>query len=378
MKEKTALVAFWKNYDRKEVLKCAIEADELGYDSFWLAEAWGYEIFSLLTEIAIHTKNIKIGTGIVNVFSRSPGLLAMHAATPGRDFRGTLHPRAGDFGSQRHRGVSRRALQEAAHQDAPVHQSHPDPHRRGQAERRWRRPLGTAPLQARNDARSRPGADLLRVPQRGKRFAWSASWPTDGSRRSGRSTRWTRAFALLAEGAERTGRNVEDIEVTPFTMAIPLPDRELAKASARGVVSFYIGGMGVYYHAMLSRMGFAENADEVRDLYNNKQRKEGRRCGVRRDARRADGRRRARRVHSPTRRVARVRRRHADSQSAPGSRARAREDVHGNHGTQGYRVGRGFRGARRHARLKPVFIVFGAHEFRAQAGDGLPERPLCC
>jgi alkanesulfonate monooxygenase SsuD/methylene tetrahydromethanopterin reductase-like flavin-dependent oxidoreductase (luciferase family) len=81
MTERTGVLAFWKNYDRKLYLKAAILADELGYDSFWIPEAWGYEIFSLLTEMAIHTKRIKLGTGIVNVFSRSPSLIAMNAAT---------------------------------------------------------------------------------------------------------------------------------------------------------------------------------------------------------------------------------------------------------------------------------------------------------
>ena len=81
MSERTALVVFWKNYDRKNVLRYAEIADELGYDSFWVPEAWGYEAFSLLTEIAVATKRIKIATGIVNVFSRSPALMAMHAAT---------------------------------------------------------------------------------------------------------------------------------------------------------------------------------------------------------------------------------------------------------------------------------------------------------
>ena len=70
MTERTGLVAFWKNYDRKLYLRAAQLADELGYDSFWVPEAWGYEIFSLLTEIAVNTKRIKLGTGIINVFSR--------------------------------------------------------------------------------------------------------------------------------------------------------------------------------------------------------------------------------------------------------------------------------------------------------------------
>src|SRR5271163_4395684 len=81
MPEPVALLAFWKNYDRKLYLRAAQLADELGYHSFWLPEAWGYEVFTLLTEMAVHTKRIQLGTGIVNVYSRSPGLLAMSAAT---------------------------------------------------------------------------------------------------------------------------------------------------------------------------------------------------------------------------------------------------------------------------------------------------------
>ncbi|MGB5350555.1 MAG: LLM class flavin-dependent oxidoreductase, partial [Polyangiales bacterium] len=80
-KQSTGLLAFWREYDRKTYVKAAILADRLGYDSFWLPEVWGYEVFSLLTEIALKTKRIKIGTGIINVFSRSPALIAMQAAT---------------------------------------------------------------------------------------------------------------------------------------------------------------------------------------------------------------------------------------------------------------------------------------------------------
>src|ERR1700677_3830355 len=81
MPERMGLLAFWKNYDRKTYLRAAQLADDLGYHSFWLPEAWGYEVFTLLTEMAVHTRRIQLGTGIVNVFSRTPGLLAMSAAT---------------------------------------------------------------------------------------------------------------------------------------------------------------------------------------------------------------------------------------------------------------------------------------------------------
>src|SRR5204863_3705923 len=77
----TGIVPFWKQYDRRAVLRFAQLAEDLGYDSIWIPEAWGYEQFQLLTEIALSTKRIGLATGIANVFSRSPGLLAMSTAT---------------------------------------------------------------------------------------------------------------------------------------------------------------------------------------------------------------------------------------------------------------------------------------------------------
>jgi F420-dependent oxidoreductase-like protein len=56
-------------------------ADQLGYDSVWLGETWGYDLVVRLTELALVTRRIKIGAGIFNVFSRSPGVIASTAAT---------------------------------------------------------------------------------------------------------------------------------------------------------------------------------------------------------------------------------------------------------------------------------------------------------
>ncbi|MFM7142097.1 MAG: LLM class flavin-dependent oxidoreductase, partial [Alphaproteobacteria bacterium] len=64
MQPKLGIVPFWKQYDRQVVLKSARLADELGYDSVWIPEAWGYEQFQLLTEVALATKNLKLATGI--------------------------------------------------------------------------------------------------------------------------------------------------------------------------------------------------------------------------------------------------------------------------------------------------------------------------
>ena len=56
-------------------------AEEAGVDAVWVAEAWGRDCFTILTLLARETKRIKLGTGIVNCYSRTPAALAQHFAT---------------------------------------------------------------------------------------------------------------------------------------------------------------------------------------------------------------------------------------------------------------------------------------------------------
>src|SRR5258708_5860105 len=56
-------------------------ADELGYDSIWLGESWGYELFTSMADLVRVTKRIKIGAGIANIYSRTPALIASTIAT---------------------------------------------------------------------------------------------------------------------------------------------------------------------------------------------------------------------------------------------------------------------------------------------------------
>src|SRR4030081_301404 len=56
-------------------------SDRLGYDTVWIAEAYGWDAFTVLADLPCVTERIKPGTGIVNVFSRSPALIAQSAAS---------------------------------------------------------------------------------------------------------------------------------------------------------------------------------------------------------------------------------------------------------------------------------------------------------
>ncbi len=63
-----------------EVVECVRLAEELGYESAWVAEGHGGDQFSILTAGALATSRIKLGTGISSVFVRSAPTIAMAAA----------------------------------------------------------------------------------------------------------------------------------------------------------------------------------------------------------------------------------------------------------------------------------------------------------
>ena len=64
-----------------DIVDCIQLADELGYESAWMAEGHGGDQFSVLTACALRTKNILLGTSITSVFVRSAPTIAMAAAT---------------------------------------------------------------------------------------------------------------------------------------------------------------------------------------------------------------------------------------------------------------------------------------------------------
>src|SRR5256714_14755128 len=64
-----------------EAVELAQHAENLGFESVWMPEAYGTDAVSVLGALAARTERIRLGTGIVNVFSRTPALLAQTAAT---------------------------------------------------------------------------------------------------------------------------------------------------------------------------------------------------------------------------------------------------------------------------------------------------------
>lgn len=68
-------------HEERDPTALAVRAEELGYGTVWFGELWGVDAFVRLTDIAHQTERIGLATGIVNVFSRSPAVIAMAAVT---------------------------------------------------------------------------------------------------------------------------------------------------------------------------------------------------------------------------------------------------------------------------------------------------------
>src|SRR3972149_638173 len=71
----------------EELVRYVREAESLGYEGFWLTEESGKEAFATLALLAQATRRIRLATGIVSFYSRTPTLLAMSARTL-HDFSG--------------------------------------------------------------------------------------------------------------------------------------------------------------------------------------------------------------------------------------------------------------------------------------------------
>jgi F420-dependent oxidoreductase-like protein len=64
-----------------ELIALAQEAERLGYDSAWAAEAWGTDAVTVLSWLAATTSTIKVGSAILQIPARTPAMTGMTAAT---------------------------------------------------------------------------------------------------------------------------------------------------------------------------------------------------------------------------------------------------------------------------------------------------------
>src|SRR5918998_5455962 len=75
-------IGYWglglSSADQRDIVQ---EAERLGYDSVWAAEAYGSDAATVLGWLAGQTSTIRLGSAIFQMPGRSPAMTAMTAAT---------------------------------------------------------------------------------------------------------------------------------------------------------------------------------------------------------------------------------------------------------------------------------------------------------
>ena len=74
-------IAFSGGPSPAEIVDCAVLAEDLGYESVWVAEGHGGDQFATLSACAVRTSRVRLGTAITSIYVRSIPTIAMAAAS---------------------------------------------------------------------------------------------------------------------------------------------------------------------------------------------------------------------------------------------------------------------------------------------------------
>lgn len=253
------------NTTPEEQLELVQYAESLGYDSVWVGEAWGWEVFTRLAWLACNTSIIRLGAGIANVYTRTPALLAQTVATLDHLSGGRVLLGLGASGEAvvtRWHGVPfQRSLQRLREYTDIIRLalSGERVNYHGEIFQLQGFRLGVSPL--------RPTVPiyLASITPAGIRLAgeiadgWLPIWM--GPDYLARMLREIRAVA---------GRSLDVAAELHAGVSSDPAVRDLARAH----LARYIGGMGVYYHRLVAAQGFTKEADAIQQAYATFQRDE--------------------------------------------------------------------------------------------------------
>jgi F420-dependent oxidoreductase-like protein len=259
-------------------LELVLEAERLGYDSVWTAEAYGSDAATILGWLAQATTRIKLGSAIFQMPARSAAMTAMTVATLDQLSGGRMLLGLGTSGPQVAEGWHgqrfARQLQRTREYVAVVRMALarervefqgetltlPLPDGPGKALK-----LTIAPVQERIP---------IYIAAIGPKNTALAAEIADGWLPTLFSPEHVGEFRpLLSEGFARAGngKGFEHFDIVPMVTAMVSSDREAARDAMRHYVALYVGGMGSreqnFYNALVRRYGFEDAARTVQDLY---------------------------------------------------------------------------------------------------------------
>jgi F420-dependent oxidoreductase-like protein len=254
-----------------ELIELAQEAERLGFDSAWAAEAWGTDAVTVLSWLAATTSRIKVGSAILQIPGRTPANCAMTAMTLDQLSGGRFLLGLGTSGPQ------------------VVEGWHGEP---------WGKPLGKtreyveivrAALRRETVEHhgehydipyTGPGATGLGKPLKLMARPLRAEIPIYLASISPKSVELT---AEIADGwipifyDPETARDVfpafgrEGFDVAPSVPVVLTDDVQAGRDSLKGYYALYIGGMGArgknFYNSLFQRYGFEAEAKQIQDLF---------------------------------------------------------------------------------------------------------------
>ncbi len=255
-----------------ELITLAQEAERLGFDSAWAAEAWGTDCVTVLSWLGATTERIKLGSAIMQMPGRTPTNTAMTAATLDMLSGGRLLLGLGTSGPQVVEGwhgqpwgkplgktreyveIVRAALRRdvvehhGAHYDIPV--------------------TGGTGLGKPLKLMARPlRADIpIYLAAMGPKAVAQAFEIADG---------WLPIFWSPEKAGQAFGSVIGEarpgFEIAPSAPVILIDDVEAGREFLKPYYALYIGGMGArgknFYNDLASRYGFEAEARKVQDLY---------------------------------------------------------------------------------------------------------------
>ena len=260
----------------QEQLHVVQEAERLGYDSVWAAEAYGSDAATVLAWLAAATSRIKLGAGILQIPARSAAMTAMTAATIDELSGGRMVLGIGSSGPQVAEGWHgqpfARQLQRTREYVAVVRMAL-DRERVEHHGETIELPLPDGPGKALKLMIS-PVQDRIPIylAAIGPKNTALAGEIADGWIPTFFSPEYVSEFReLLEEGAGRAGRSLDGFDIAPTVSAFVSDDRDLARNLMRPLLALYIGGMGSrkqnFYNNLVQRYGFEDAAREIQDLY---------------------------------------------------------------------------------------------------------------
>lgn len=268
------MFGYWQAAPPPHFIEIAQEAEKLGFDSAWTAEAWGSDAFTPLAWIGAHTSRLKLGTSIVQLSGRTPTSTAMHALTLDHLSNGRLMLGLGVSGPQVVEGWYGRPfskplartreyvdiIRQVMRREKPVKNDGPHYPLPYFGEGAWGmgKPLKpiTHPLRA--DLPIYLGAE-------GPKNVALAAEICDGW-----IPLWYTPYREEVY-ADSLVNAPDDFDIVQMVSVQITDDLEAAYDSLRPMLGFYVGGMGSkernFHKELMARMGYPEQADKIQDLF---------------------------------------------------------------------------------------------------------------